>query len=396
MTSTKTYRADPPALLLLSGLLCDGEIWQDVARRLEREADVRILSFAGFDSIGAMAEHVLASAPGRCALAGHSMGGRVALEAIRRAPARFSGLALLNTGIHGVGAGEHGERGRLVALAREQGMQALAAEWLPPMLGRPEATDAALVYRLSDMVARSTPDSFAGQVAALLSRPDADSVLPGVRPPVLLLSADGDRWSPPAQHARMREQCLGAELVVASGCGHFALVESPDAVTAALREWLERIQEVEVAGVLDDGERRRAEAGCRDLVLRYARLSDAGAWDAVADLFVAEGELIRPSVPNEPLRGRERIRESFKGRPQRLARHAVSDVEVRVESATRAHAASTVTLHVAAEAAGGATPAITSMLVGRFHDTLVRRADEWRFLRRHGSVEMRWVQPAAQ
>ena len=56
------------------------------------------------------------------------MGGRVALEVVRVARARVSGLALLNTGVHTVRDGEPQSRGRLLRLAYEQGMSALAAE----------------------------------------------------------------------------------------------------------------------------------------------------------------------------------------------------------------------------------------------------------------------------
>jgi len=104
-------------LLLLSGLLCDETLWADIPQRLGDAADVRVISFHGFSSIPAMAQHVLATAPARFALAGHSMGGRVALEVIRSAPARVAGLALLNTGVHTVRDGEPQSRGRLLRLA---------------------------------------------------------------------------------------------------------------------------------------------------------------------------------------------------------------------------------------------------------------------------------------
>src|SRR3984957_14802613 len=72
-------------LLLLSGLLCDETIWADIPEGPRDAADVRVISFRGFSSIPAMAEHVLATAPERFAVAGHSMGGRVALEVVRSA-----------------------------------------------------------------------------------------------------------------------------------------------------------------------------------------------------------------------------------------------------------------------------------------------------------------------
>src|ERR1700682_226996 len=224
-------------LLLLSGLLCDETIWADIPERLGDAADVRVVSFRGFSSILAMAEHVLAMAPERFAVAGHSMGGRVALEVVRSAPRRVSGLALLNTGVHTVRDGEPQSRGRLLRLAYERGMSALAADWLPPMMAGGART-ADLMPRLIAMVERSTPDSYSGQINALLNRPEALSVLPTIAVPTLLLSGSEDTWSPVSQHETMRRRIPHATLFEIHGAGHMAPVERPDAVAVALREWL--------------------------------------------------------------------------------------------------------------------------------------------------------------
>ncbi len=66
-------------LVLSAGLLCDAVVWQPFADLLGDIADVTIVDFIGLDSIEAMADKVLAVAPPRFALAGHSMGARVAL-----------------------------------------------------------------------------------------------------------------------------------------------------------------------------------------------------------------------------------------------------------------------------------------------------------------------------
>jgi pimeloyl-ACP methyl ester carboxylesterase len=224
-------------LLLLSGLLCDETVWADIPRRLEDIADSRIISFSGYSSISGMAEHVLSVAPERFAVAGHSMGGRVALEVIRLARERVLRLALLNTGVHTVRDGEPQSRGRLLRLAHEQGMSALAAEWLPPMMAAgPRTTE--LMPRLTAMVERSTPDSYTGQINALLNRPEALSVLPTINVPTLLLSGSEDTWSPVSQHETMRRRIPHATLFEIHGAGHMAPFERPDAVALALREWL--------------------------------------------------------------------------------------------------------------------------------------------------------------
>jgi len=228
-------------LLLLSGLLCDETVWADIPERLGNVADVCIISFSGFSSISGMAEHVLAMAPEGFAVAGHSMGGRVALEVVRCAPRRVSGLALLNTGVHTVRDGEAQSRGRLLRLAYEHGMSALAAEWLPPLMAGATSRTAELIPRLMAMVERSTPDSYAGQIHALLNRPEALSVLPTIGVPTLLLSGSEDTWSPISQHETMRRRIPHATLFEIHGVGHMAPIERPDAVAVALREWLAKI-----------------------------------------------------------------------------------------------------------------------------------------------------------
>ena len=115
------------AVYLLPGLLSDEAVWRAQERRLSATHDVRVPRFFGFSSLTDMARAVLAEAPERFALAGHSMGGRVALEIVRLAPGRVERLALLNTGIHGVREGEAERRQVLVDLAYRDGMAALAA-----------------------------------------------------------------------------------------------------------------------------------------------------------------------------------------------------------------------------------------------------------------------------
>jgi pimeloyl-ACP methyl ester carboxylesterase len=230
-----------PSLVLLCGLLCDETIWSDIPDRLAPLAQISVVSFRGFSSIPAMAEHVLANGPERFAMAGHSMGGRVALEVMRRAPGRISGLALLNTGVHAVRDGEPQSRGRLLSLARECGMSALAAEWLPPMMGSDAVRTAELLPRLTAMIERWTPAAFADQVQAMLSRPEALSVLAKIMVPTLLLSGSDDSWSPVSQHETMRRRIPHATLFEIHGAGHMAPIERPEAVAVALREWLIRI-----------------------------------------------------------------------------------------------------------------------------------------------------------
>ena len=106
-------------LVLVPGLMCDGATWTPLLPTLQasgRVGSIVLIDHGHCDSLKAMAEQLLATAPPRFALAGHSMGGRVALEVCRLAPDRVSHLAVLDSG-HAPLA--DGEPGRQEALKRQ-------------------------------------------------------------------------------------------------------------------------------------------------------------------------------------------------------------------------------------------------------------------------------------
>ena len=74
---------NPSSLLLLPGLWCDQTIWAPQLGDLSEFAP-QVADYGDAHSLAEMATRALASAPSRFALAGHSMGARVALEVVRR------------------------------------------------------------------------------------------------------------------------------------------------------------------------------------------------------------------------------------------------------------------------------------------------------------------------
>ena len=190
-----------------------------------------------------MAERVLATAPPTFALAGHSMGGRVAVEIVRRAPKRVQRLALLDTGWRPLAAGAAGDEERagryaLLAIARSDGLRAMGRAWVRRMVHPERLDDATLIDAILDMIERQTPDRFEEQIEALLARPDAEPVLRRIDCPTLVLCGRQDGWSPVAQHEEIAAMTGGATLEVIDNCGHMAPMEAPARVADALLRWL--------------------------------------------------------------------------------------------------------------------------------------------------------------
>jgi pimeloyl-ACP methyl ester carboxylesterase len=241
------HRGVKKPLLLVPGLLCDDAVWAYQAAALADIADVRVANNGDTDSLGALAESIIAHAPPRFALAGHSMGGRIALEVARRAPGRLLGLALLDTGYEELAPGEAGEREaasryELLEMAWREGMRAMARTWLQGMVDSPRLTDEELVESILQMFERRTPDLFALQIKALLERPDATSVLATLELPTLVLCGREDTWAPPSRHDVMAKMIRHSTLEVIPDCGHMSTLERPQAVNQAFRRWLQSIE----------------------------------------------------------------------------------------------------------------------------------------------------------
>jgi pimeloyl-ACP methyl ester carboxylesterase len=215
-------RAAP--LLLLPGLLCDARVWPRALLSLDRPI-VAPMGYGDASTLSDMADRVLETAPARFSLLGHSMGARVALEIVRRAPERVERLALVSTGVH-----------MLIGLA--EGPEALVDRWLPPMVAPSRRPDEALLTPLRAMCVQAGVETYATQIAALLHRPEVESLLPRITCPTLVLVGSEDQWSPPDQHRAIAAVIPDAVLKIINGSGHMLPAEAPEAFVAAIADWL--------------------------------------------------------------------------------------------------------------------------------------------------------------
>lgn len=223
--------------------MCDQTVWEHQSAELETHRCVSMHWGLDHNSLVAMAEATLATAPPKFALAGHSMGGRVALEVYRLAPERVTHLAVMDTGVAPLAAGTPGEdekrgRYRLLNIARTEGIRAMAVEWLKGMLPPYHLHQEPLRENIIQMFERKSADLFETQLTALLQRPDARPMLGNIKCPTLVLTGEDDAWSPPVRHQEIADAIPGARLVIVPKSGHMVTMEQSEAVTTAMRSWL--------------------------------------------------------------------------------------------------------------------------------------------------------------
>lgn len=231
-------------LVLVPGLMCDDAVWAPVLPYCTAASSCTVADHGQADDLVDMARQILAWAPERFALAGHSMGARVALEVLRRAPERVARVALLDTGykardVGPVGEVEAAKRYALLRVAREQGVRAMAMQWVQGMVHPSRLHDDELIDRILDMFSRKSPEVFDRQIRALLNRPDASAVLASLQVPTLILCGRQDGWAPVSQHEAMHVLAPDSVLEVVDDAGHMAPMERPQAVGALLARWLQ-------------------------------------------------------------------------------------------------------------------------------------------------------------
>lgn len=78
------------------------------------------------------------------------------------------------------------------------------------------------------------------QLLAELGRHDAESTMPHIRIPALIVAGSRDILTPPSLARRIAREIPGAELFVISGATHYSTVEYPDVIAHRLERFMER------------------------------------------------------------------------------------------------------------------------------------------------------------
>ena len=219
-------------VIAICGIATDEASWRDMP------VD-RILLPEGA-TVAAMAGAILADLPGRFALAGHSMGGYVALEIAARAGDRLAGLALLSSACAADSDAAKAGRQGAIDQARAD-FPALAERLARAMISPASRADAALLADIHAMLLRCGAERFAMQQAAAATRQDRCGLLPTLAVPLLLLAGEEDGIVPPDRSREMAAALPGATLRMIPGCGHILQREAPEATRAALAAWRESL-----------------------------------------------------------------------------------------------------------------------------------------------------------
>jgi len=241
-----------PPVVLLHGFCGTSAYWADVLPLLPEGTAVIVPDLRGHGSSPAPADDIyrmeafaddiegLIGSLGldRVILFGHSLGGYIAAAFAERHPHRLQALGLVHpTALPDPETAREG-RDRAAEAIRRDGIgpfveelvpRLFAAEHLEPMADKVEAVKAA--GRMTSV------HGAAATALGMKERPDRSPLLESLRIPILLVAGARDGIVPQERTFSFASDAVTRRVL--DGAGHMGMLECPNELAAAMREWIE-------------------------------------------------------------------------------------------------------------------------------------------------------------
>lgn len=230
-------------LVLVHGFPLDHTLWNETASLLEGDFDLILPDLRGFggstiietpylmsdmaDDLAALLDHFGIE---KTALAGHSMGGYVALAFAKKYPQRVSGLALVSSQAAADAPDRKEGRYKTAQDVAEKGVEVVADAMTPKLSSNAEVQAFA-----RESILRQGKAGVIGALKAMAEREDSMSILSSFDFPVVLIHGDADALIPLEKAQEIKEALPDAKLVILQGAGHLPMMELPGETADALK-----------------------------------------------------------------------------------------------------------------------------------------------------------------
>ena len=242
-----------PALVMLHGLPFQRGMWAPQLSGLSKGFRVIAPDLRGFGESGLppgettvdsyaddIADLIAHWKTGPVLLAGHSMGGYIALAFARRHPKLLRGLVFVASRSTADDAETASNRRSVAARLRSESPQFVAESMLPrmPASGNRDPT---LLSAIRALMEPLRADGIAQAQLALASRPDSTPLLPQVSCPALVVAGEKDAIIPLEDAGIFAAGFRQGRLEVVEGAGHMLSWEKPGALQAVFEKWANKI-----------------------------------------------------------------------------------------------------------------------------------------------------------
>ena len=239
-------------LICLHGYPLDHTIWLKMSDEIKTRAKLILPDLRGHGrspspdgkySMRTMAEDVLhlmdTQNLDRAHIAGHSMGGYVALALAEYYPDRLSGLALVAS--HSFEDSPEKKRARIENIERlnQASVQEVLADMPGKLTRNPEIVD-----YCSKLIAQMSKNGLTGVLAGMAERPDRTEVLKAIKNPKIVIAGNDDQLIPLKTSREMTNLVGNLNFVEIKGAGHMPMMENPIETGYALLKIIESSEEI--------------------------------------------------------------------------------------------------------------------------------------------------------
>lgn len=193
---------------------------------------VSMLRFA--EDLYALSQHLDC---GPVILAGHSMGGYVAMAFAKAFPQALRKLVLVGTRSGADSPQGAAARRATAEKVRAEGSSVVVDAMAPKMLSTGN-TDAAMAASVRGFMAPSKPEGVIAALLGMADRPDAGAWLSEIRVPTLVIAGLDDTIIPPSESEALAKAIPDAQLRFIPNAGHLVAYEQAEDFNRAVRIWL--------------------------------------------------------------------------------------------------------------------------------------------------------------
>ncbi|MCE9646356.1 MAG: alpha/beta hydrolase [Chloroflexi bacterium] len=228
-----TRRGTGTPLLLIHGFPLDSSSWDEVIPFMEDQFDLVIPDLRGFgrsttikspytisdmaDDLAGLLDHLGIE---KTNLAGHSMGGYVALAFAKKYSHRVDGLALVSSQAAADPADRKEGRYKTAAEVAEKGVSVVVESMTPKL-----SANTRVQSIVREVISRQSVDGVVGALKAMAEREDTSSILPSGTFRVVLIHGDADVLIPADRSREIKAASPSATLVELKNAGHMPMME---------------------------------------------------------------------------------------------------------------------------------------------------------------------------
>ena len=231
MTNTDTH------LVCLGGTLCDDRLYEPLLTYLGNLHT--IWNPTNQTSVEDAARALLETLPDPVVVIGFSLGGFVALEALRQSPERVLGVVLISGNAFPDDEGNSAGRRVDVETGRSSGLAELIQSRAESLVSSSCLNRGLIVQILAAMAAALGDEVHARQAEMNIGRPDLRTTVRETRTPILAIAGTDDRLCPRERYVDLKLSAL-VELEWIEGSGHFVPLEAPVKCAHLIKSFLER------------------------------------------------------------------------------------------------------------------------------------------------------------